>query len=465
MKQGTPLDRLPPHSPEAEKGILGCCLLDQNAVAECVERFRGVEVFYDLRHQALFKVLREMFDASTPVDGVTVRLRLRELKLLDQVGGEEYLEELCGSTPSAANLSYYAEILREKAIARRLMQVCTQAVGELYECEQNADQVFDHIEQSLMLVSEARVERREKTVREYLDVVVDRIENFVRGGPQMLGLSTGFEYLDKMLLGMEKGDLIIIAARPGMGKTSFGMQVVEHLACDKKIPCGVFSMEMRAHQLVARLLFQRAKADFQRFRTGYLINEDVPKLTSIHPEIALAPIYLDDTSGVNVLEVRARARRWKRQYGVQFLLVDYMQLMRPTRYYNNREQEVAEISGGLKCLARELEIPIMCLAQLNRERERQKNRAPILADLRESGAIEQDADVVGIFYEPRKDDETVDSPDWSDTWRRINLQVAKQRNGPTGPCNFLFRKKSMRFEGVTATQEPEQGKQIQEEIL
>jgi replicative DNA helicase len=272
----------------------------------------------------------------------------------------------------------------------------------------------------------------------------------------MQGLPTGFDYLDKMLLGMGPGDMIVIAARPGLGKTSIGIQIIGHLAVEKKVPCAIFTLEMTAEQLAARLLFQHAKADFQRYRSGYLENEDMPKLIDANTALVRAPILLDETAGINVLQLRARARRFHHQHKIGCLLVDYIQLMRPSRFYQNREQEVAEISGGLKSLAKELQIPVIVLAQLNRDIEKSHNRRPQLADLRESGAIEQDADVVAMLYQPKLDDAeqkklAAERTDWSDHCRPINLLIAKQRNGPTGDCRLLYQKKSMRFESLYDT--------------
>ena len=448
-------DRLPPHAEEAEQGLLGCCLLDAAALGECVEKLRVVEAFYDPRHRELYQLLLAMYERQEPIDLLTVQQRLRDSGKLDAIGGSGYLTGLPDLAPSPANAGYYAGIVREKYLLRRLIQVCTGVVGDIYELSGDVDGFFDRIERELLAVNEARVAPHEVHIREALQAVVERIEDYHRGKAQMEGLSTGFEYLDNMLLGMAGGDMIVIAARPGMGKTSIGMQFVEHLACDKKIPCGVFTLEMTAKQLAARLLFQRARADFQRYRSGFMkTHVDIPKLTETNLALMRAPIYLDETAGINVLQLRARARRWHRQHDIRFLLVDYLQLMRPTRWYNNREQEVAEISGGLKALAKELNIPIVVLAQLNRELEKSPNRKPQLADLRESGAIEQDADVVAMLYQPKlKPDEIAKleeahSQDWSDNWRRINLLVAKQRNGPTGDCKLVYRKASMRFESV-----------------
>jgi replicative DNA helicase len=457
------LDRLPPHSIEAEQGLLGCCLLNGDVVGDCLDKIRA-EAFYDVRHRTLFEVLVAMFQKPAPIDVLTVTQWLKERGELEAVGGDAHLIALMDCVPSAANAPYYVEIVREKFLLRQLIKVCVESVGRAYECENEVDRVVDAIERDILAVNETRTAGQERRIREILADVIEQIEDYHRGGAQLLGLSTGFDYLDKMLLGLRGADLFVVAARPGMGKSSFGMQLVEHLAVDKRIPCGVFSLEMTALQLTSRLLFQRARGDYQRYRSGFMQNEDLPRLTQANLDIGGAPLYLDETGGLNVLQIRARARRWHRQYGIRFLLVDYIQLMRPSRYYQNREQEVAEMSGGLKTLAKELDIPIVVLAQLNREIEKSPNRRPQLADLRESGAIEQDADIVGFLYAPKlsaKELKEIEDrgTDWSDTFRRINLLIAKQRNGPTGDCQLLYRKKSMRFESAFPSTAPLPGTQ------
>lgn len=449
----TEVGRLPPHSPEAEQGVLGCCLLDGTVMGDCLEKLGGPEAFYDLRHRELYCVLAELYEARVAIDVLTVHEALKTRSKLAAVGGLEYVTALPERVPSAYHLPQYLEIVREKYLLRRMLQACTAAIGRIYEEGGEVDALFDGIERDLLAVNEARVEAKEVRLKDALQHVVERIEDYQRGKAQMEGLPTGFEYLDKMLLGMGPGDMIVIAARPGLGKTSIGMQIIGHLAREKNVPCAVFTMEMTANQLAARLLFQQSRCDFQRYRSGYLENTDVPKLIETNLALMRAPVLLDETPAINVLQLRARARRFHHQHKIGCILVDYVQLMRPSRFYNNREQEVAEISGGIKQLAKELSIPIIVLAQLNRDLEKSSRRRPQLSDLRESGAIEQDADVVAMLYSPKLEKEEIaelelKGQDWSDNWRRINLLVAKQRNGPTGDCKLLYRKKSMRFESL-----------------
>jgi len=470
------VEKLPPHAPEMERSVLGCCLQDAHVLTECVEKLRDPEAFYDLRNRTLYTELLAMDVKEKAIDLVTVHRWLKDRGTLDEIGGLEYLSTLPDEAPSVANVGQYLEVVREKYLLRRMLQVCSGVAADIYTGTHSVDEFFDRIEREVLAVNETRVAAHEMHIREPLAEVVERIEEYKRGSAQLMGLSTGFQYLDKMLLGLVPSEMIVMAARPGMGKTSLGMQIVEHLACEKKIPCGVFTLEMTAVQLAARGLFSRARADFQRFRSGNLENVDLPKLIDTNLKMSLAPIWFDETSGINVLQLRARARRWHRQHGIRFLLVDYLQLMRPTHYFHNREQEVAEISGGLKALAKELKIPVLVLAQLNRELEKRPGSKPQLADLRESGSIEQDADVVGMLYRPKLKPEEVEElekrngakKDWSKNWRRINLIIAKQRNGPTGDCRFLFQKASMRFEEMGPEPEPEpkdKGEGVHEEIL
>jgi replicative DNA helicase len=440
------LDRLPPHSLEAEQGVIGCCLTDAGAVAECIERIRSPLVFYDLRHQRIYTQLVALHEAGSAIDQITVQAALQASGDLEKIGGNAYLADCQDAIPSAANLPYYLEIILEKYHLRQLLKIYAETCARIYEPQTEAAAVLDAAERDILTLNQSRVRAREMAIKEVILRTIEQIEDYHRGGAQMRGLSSGFEYLDKMTCGFAPGQLIVIAARPGMGKTSIGMNIVEHVGVDVKLPVAVFSLEMNSEELGARLMFQRSHADFQRFRTGYMLNEDVPKLSLAGAQIAQSKLWIDDSADVNVLELRARARRLHRQHGVKLVLVDYLQLIRGANRYNNREAEVADISRSLKALAKELEIPVIVLAQLNRDLEKERSRMPRLSDLRESGSIEQDADLVAMLYEPRvSEEEEENPPDWSQHSRRINLLIAKQRNGPTGNVELLFHKASMRF--------------------
>lgn len=448
-------DRLPPHSVEGEQGILGCVLLDGTALGDCLEHLRDPLAFYDLRHREIFLAMRALWEKSVPIDVLTLSEQLRTAGQLEASGGLGYLSTLPETVPSAANLPSYVAIVREKYLLRRMLQTCSDAARRIFEAEGNAETILDEVERDLMRVNEARVSANEVELGAALEKVMEQIENYRRGAVQLCGLATGFRYLDAMLLGLSAGDMIVIAARPGMGKTSIGVQIAEHVATEQKVPVAIFTLEMTAHQLAARLLFQRARADFQRFRTGFSPSEDIPEVMAAYQTLRSSPLLLDETSAIGILELRARARRLQRQYAIGLIVVDYLQLMRGARWnYSSREQEVAEISRGLKALAKELRIPVIVLCQLNRELERGGHRRPQLSDLRESGAIEQDADVVLMLYEPKAEKNTPLLEDWSDHSRKINVFVAKQRNGPTGDCNLVYRKAPMRFDDPYAHEAP-----------
>jgi replicative DNA helicase len=449
------LSEVVPYSEEAEMGVLGCVLLVEGAgvaLGVCIEKLRpGVAAFYDARHQEIYSAMLELYEAKTQVDLITLRAELKRRNRLDEVGGVSHLAACQDSVPSGLNLDYYIEIVMEKYVLRTIQGTCVRIGSAIREQRKDSGVLLDEVEQQFLEISKVRGGSPERTGMDLIRAAVERLENYDRGGAQMLGFSTGFDYLDKMLCGLQPGQLVVIAARPGAGKTSFMMALAEHMTVKNKIKGAIFSMEMTTDELSARLMFQVGRADYQRFRTGYLQNSDMEKLTRSGREIALSGLVIDDTSGLNVLQLRSKARRFVKQYGVQWLAVDYLQLMKATRHMQNREQEVAEISVGLKGLAKELKVPVIVCAQLNRELEREPNRKPRLSDLRESGQIEADADVVGMLYEPKLKDAELEAlsardEDWSQHFRRINMLIAKQRNGPTGDVEFEYWKSSMRFE-------------------
>jgi replicative DNA helicase len=441
-----------PYSEEAEQGVLGCVLLEQTVtLGICIEKLRpGVEAFYDARHQEIYDAMLELYENKSQVDLITLRAELKRRKRLEECGGVSYLASLQDSVPSVVNLDNYVELVMEKYVLRTIQRTCVRIDRSITKQEQGSAELLDDVERQFLEISKVRSGSPEKTGMDLIRAAVERLENYDRGGAQMLGFSTGFDYLDKMLCGLQAGQLIVLAARPGAGKTSLMMALAENMTVKNKIKGAIFSMEMTVDELGARLMFQVGQADYQRFRTGFLQNSDMEKLTRSGKEIALSGLVIDDTSGLNVLQLRSKARRFVKQYGIQWLAVDYLQLMKSTRQMQNREQEVAEISVGLKSLAKELKVPVIVCAQLNRELERDPNRKPRLSDLRESGQIEADADVVGMLYEPKLKDAELEAlsardEDWSQHFRRINMLIAKQRNGPTGDVEFEYWKSSMRF--------------------
>lgn len=442
---------MPPHSPEAEQGVLGCVLLSPNeCMGECIEKFKsGTEVFYDLRHQTIFSTLVEMFDSREAIDVITLQQRLKNKQLLEEVGGIAYLAALPDTVPSAANLSYYLDIVQEKFLLRRMIQTCTEVVGRVYDYEGEVDALMDEVERDILRISESRVQSQTTTIKELVKKAINTIEDFHQRQGVLTGVGTGFTDLDKMTSGLHGGEMVVIAARPSMGKTSLAMNIAEYVSIEQRLPVGVFSLEMTSESLVLRMLCSRSRVNLRNVREGFLAERDFPKLTGAAGKLANAPLFIDDSSALSILQLRAKARRMSQQYGIKLFVVDYLQLLHSTaRRAENRQQEIADISSGIKSLAKELNVPVIVLSQLNRELEREKNRKPRLSDLRESGAIEQDADVVGLLYTPSSDDEDSAGSAEQDAVP-VNLLIAKQRNGPTGDVNLTFLKSYTRFESAS----------------
>jgi replicative DNA helicase len=448
------VDRLPPHSPEAEQGVLGCVLLAPNeCLGECIEKFKsGAEVFYDLRHQTIFETVIEMYDQRVAIDIITLQQRLKDKQRLEEVGGLAYLSALPDTVPSAANLSYYVEIVLEKYILRKMIHTCTEVVSRVYDHEGEVDGLLDEVERDILRISEARVEGKTVRMKELVNKAINIIEDYHSRQGMLTGVATGFVDLDKMTSGLHGGEMIVVAARPSMGKTSLAMNIAEHVAVEEKLPVGVFSLEMTSESLVMRMLCSRARVNLRNVREGFLAERDFPPLTNAASNLTSAPLFIDDSSGLSILQLRAKARRMYQQYGIKLFVIDYLQLLHSTaRRAENRQQEIADISNGIKSLAKELNVPVIVLSQLNREFEKDKTRKPQLSDLRESGAIEQDADVVGLLYKPGRgkgeggedDDGGAEQDALS-----VNLLIAKQRNGPTGDVRLTFLKSYTRFESA-----------------
>jgi replicative DNA helicase len=445
------VDRLPPHSPEAEQGVLGCVLLSPNdCLPECIEKFKpGAEVFYDLRHQTIYAALVEMFDTRQAIDVITLQQRLKDKQLLEEVGGIAYLAGLPDVVPSAANLSYYAEIVQEKYVLRKMIHTCTEVVGRVYDFEGEVDALLDEVERDILRISESRVQVGSSTIKDLVRNAITTIEKFHAQQGMLTGIGTGFTDFDKMTSGLHAGEMIVIAARPSMGKTSLAMNIAEHVTIDQRLPVGVFSLEMTADSLVLRMLCSRSRVNLRNVREGFLAERDFPKLTNAAGKLAGAPLFIDDTSGLSILQLRAKARRMWQQYGIKLFVVDYLQLLHSTaRRADNRQQEIADISNGIKALAKELKVPIIVLSQLNRDLEKRgPGERPRLSDLRESGAIEQDADLVGLLYRETKGKDD-DEPEFEQDALPVKLFVAKQRNGPTGDVDLTFLRSYTRFESA-----------------
>jgi replicative DNA helicase len=450
-------DRLPPHSPEAEQGVLGCVLLSPNeCLGQCIEKLKaGPEVFYDLRHQTIYEAFVQMYDTRQPIDIITLQQRLKDRGLLDQLGGIPYLNALQDAVPSAANLSYYLDIVEEKSLLRKMIHTCTDVVGRVYDYDGEVDELLDEVERDILRMSESRSGGGIESVKTLVNKAIGQVENYFNRQGQLGGLGTGFADLDRMTDGLHGGEMVIIAARPSMGKTSLAMNIAESVVLNQKLPVGVFSLEMTAESLVLRMLCSNARVNLRNIREGFMSESDFPKLTSSAGKMSSAPLFIDDTPGLSILQLRTRARRLWQQHGIKLFVVDYLQLLHSTsrRAQENRQQEIAEISSGIKALAKELAVPIIVLAQLNRELEKDKSRKPRLSDLRESGSIEQDADLVGLLYKPASDDDDAAALEEQPDGIPVNLLIAKQRNGPTGDVHLTFLKPYTRFESAAKVSE------------
>jgi replicative DNA helicase len=453
------VDRLPPHSNDAEQGVLGCILLSPNeCMGECLTKLKsGSEVFYDLRHQTIFDAMADMFDKREAIDIITLQQRLKDSQLLDQVGGVSYITSLQDIVPSSANLDYYLNIVQDKFLLRKMIRVCTDVVARVYECEGEVDSLMDEVERDVLRISEFRVQSQISGIKDLVYRAINTIEDYHQRQGKLTGLPTGFIDLDKLTTGMHPGEMIVIAARPSVGKTSLAMNIAEHVAIDNNIPVGVFSLEMTADSLVLRMLCSRSRVNLRNVRDGFLAERDFPKLTLNAGKLAGAPIFIDDSSGLSILQLRAKARRMFQQYGIKLFVIDYLQLLHSSsRKAENRQQEIADISGGIKALAKELNVPVIVLSQLNREVEREKGRAPRLSDLRESGSIEQDADLVGLLYKPssKSDDDESGGASEPEDAIPVNLLIAKQRNGPAQvDVHLTFLKTFTRFESAAKIQD------------
>src|SRR6202453_659228 len=447
------VDRLPPHSIEAEQGVLGCVLLSPNdCMGECIEKLKPAHLaFYDLRHQTLFQVLVEMYDEKQAIDLITLQQRLKNKQIIETVGGLAYLSILPDPVPSATTLPYYLDTVLEKSLLRKTVQTCTDIAGRVYDYEGEVDALLDEVERDILRLSQERVGTAAMTIKELVNRSNTKIEEYHQNQGMLTGISTGFLDFDKMTTGLHEGEMIVVAARPSMGKTSLAMNIAEHVALELKGPVGVFSLEMTADQLVLRMLCSRSRVNLRNVRDGFLAERDFPKLTGAAGKMAGAPLFIDDSSGLSILQLRAKARRMWQQSGIKLFVIDYMQLLHSTsRRAENRQQEIAEISGGLKGLAKELGVPVIVLSQLNRELEKRgPGERPRLSDLRESGAREQDADLAGLMYRETKNKDGEDETNEVEQDAiPVKLFIAKQRNGPTGDVDLTFLKSYTRFESA-----------------
>lgn len=439
-------DRLPPSAVELERQALGCVLLDPACLAELQQALGvDVKVFYDLRHQMIYEAMQTLVDRGQPIDLGLLAQHLKDLGTLEQIGGLAYLGQLDADVPSAFQLPEYARVVRDKHLLRRMLEALVSGGRAIYEEPGNAAALIDRIENEVLAVSQDKGGARQRTGPEVIADVLHQVETMQRGVGLLGGVRTHFGYLDKMTGGLHRRELVILAGRPSTGKTSLAMNMAANLALKSNVPVAVFSMEMAADDIWLRVLCSEARVQFHKLRTGTPTDEDKRKLVEEAPRVSAAKVHVDDSRSLGILALRSRARRLKARHDVQVIIVDYLQLMTDDTHtegrHKSREQEVATISAGLKQMAMELNVPVVVLSQLNREMERKGTRKPQLSDLRDSGAIEQDADMVGLLYRPKSAEEDEDSPDYP-----VNLLIAKQRNGPTGDVQLYFFRTHMRFE-------------------
>ncbi len=434
------ITRIPPNNLEAEAAVLGAILIDHEAI-NTVGGLVHPEYFYDDNNKIIYETMLALYEERKPIDLVTLTHALKKKKQYDNVGGSSYLAALTNAVPSAANIEHYAQIIKETYIRRALITIAAN-MADMSFTEDRADALLDKIEQNIFSLSQESIQQGFLHIRETLAESFDKLDELHKRKSQFRGIETGFIDIDILLSGLQDSNLIVLAARPGQGKTAFVVNVAQHIASNLKIPVGMFSLEMSKEELVDRLLISQANIDAWKLKTGKLSEEDFEKLSNAMGELADAPIYIDDTPGISIAEMRSKARRLQLEHGLKLLIVDYMQLVNPGRKFENRVQEVSFISQSLKNLARELKIPVLAVSQLSRAVEHRGERRPQLADLRESGAIEQDADVVMFLYTQDED---------FTPQRIVKVNIAKHRNGPVGERELLFRGDRIKFFNVEHT--------------
>jgi len=434
-------EKIPPQNLEAEQSVLGSMIIEKDAIFAATEVL-SEEDFYRTSHQKIFNAIVKLTEKNEPVDLVTLSEELSSLGVLEEVGGNSYLTSLANAVPTAANVKYYATIVWEKALLRRMIRTSTEIVTRGYEPPEDVVEFLDEAEQMIFQVSRELSGKGFVPLKDVLMSTFDRIERIYEEKKGVTGLPTGFIDLDQMLSGLQESDLVIVAARPSMGKTTFALNMAQHLAVSENLPVAFFSLEMSKEQLAQRLLCAQADLDAQRLRRGYLSEEEWPRLTRAVGPLSEAPLYIDDTAAPSVMEMRAKARRLKAEKGLGAIFVDYLQLMNMHGKSENRQQELSDISRSLKSLAKELNIPVIALSQLSRAVEKRDKKRPILSDLMESGGIEANADVVLFIYR--------ENYYFNDSEKKniAEIIVAKQRNGPVGEVELLFMNNFNKFQNM-----------------
>ncbi len=423
--------KLPPHSLEAEQCVLGSVLIDNDALLQVSEFLRS-EHFYDLNNAKVFEAMLKLYELRSPIDIVTVAEKLKEMKVIKRIGGKAFLSRLANDVPTSANVESYGQIIKSLSAKRELISAAGRISERSFDEGIASPELLDYAEQEIFALSQKHLKSVPTSLKEVLTASFDRLDELQKMGSGLRGVPTGFKQLDSMLAGMQDSNLIILAARPGVGKTAFGLNIARYVSVEKKLPTCVFSLEMSKEELADRLLVRQGLIDAWKLKTGQLTDDDFSAYSEAMGVLAEAPLYIDDTPGLTVTELRTKARRLQVDKGIKFIIVDYLQLMHGMSR-DNRVQEVSEISQGLKNLARELKVPVMALAQLNRQMESRGGK-PKLSDLRESGSIEQDADVVMFLH--REDEEIREM---------VTCSIEKHRNGPTGQFNLYFNGKQVSF--------------------
>jgi replicative DNA helicase len=435
-------DKIPPQNIEAEASLIGSILVDKEAIVKIAD-IVSADDFYVDRHSIIFNAIIDLYEARQPLDLLTLSNKLDEVKELDRIGGSSYLTELVDNVPTAAHVVHYANIVAHKATLRRLINAATNITGLGYDENSPLDNLLDKAEQTLFEVSQKHLKQNFVPIGSVLAESFNRLDELHKDKNSLRGIPTGFKAMDNMLAGLQKSDLIILAARPSMGKTTLALNIAHHVAVKEGIPVGVFSLEMSKEQLIDRLLAAQSGVDSWKLRTGKLEDDDFPKINEAMAVLNEAPFFIDDSSMTNVMEMRTKARRLQSEHDLGLIVVDYLQLMSGrSNSSDNRVQEVSEISRGLKSLARELNVPVIALSQLSRSVESRSPAIPQLSDLRESGSIEQDADVVMFIYRDFYYDKETENPGLA------QILVRKHRNGPTGEIDLFFQPDQLLFRNI-----------------
>jgi replicative DNA helicase len=444
MADNSTIQRMPPQNQEAEMSVLGCLMLDRDAIIKIADVVRSDD-FYEEKHRIIFEAILTLYEKNTSIDILTLTNVLEEKKLLEQVGGSSYLTQLVNTVPSSAHVVHYAYIVRKKGSLRKLINAAGEITNLAFKEEGEIEDILDESEQKLFNVSQKHLKQNFVSINNILHSTFERIDELHRDKGKLRGLSTGYVDLDNLLGGLQRSDLIVLAARPSMGKTSLALDIMRNIAVNAKVPVGIFSLEMSQDQLVDRLLSSQSDVNLWKIRTGNLNDEDFEKIGQAMGELSESPIFIDDAAGSNIMEVRTKARRLHAEHNVGLIVVDYLQLMEG-RNQENRVQEVSEISRALKLLAREINVPVLALSQLSRGVESRPDKVPQLSDLRESGSIEQDADVVMFIYR----EEMYKGKDA----RRphiAEIYIKKHRNGPTGQVDLYFDADKTSFKNLDKT--------------